>query len=215
MNMQYMQARPQQSWEDQYDEAIFLEKLRKELARHTKLKCSPSEKIAAYRAYEQAFFLADARPYGCDKHPVDSRMAYNISDDAARLTQTAIGWLTDDGKRSMTGFTKTTIPRRALDLVAKAIGFRYMRGLVAIEGRLKPTPLAQFRSQRKVLMKQFCQAADVAHADNDKGQNPQAALAAINLFVQELLALCPWFEITGHQSEAAALHEKVQALKLA
>ena len=90
-----------------------------------------------------------------------------------------------------------------------------MRGLAAVECRLEPSQLVEFRFERNAFMQQFCQAADAAHAINGKGQSPKAALEAINLFVQELQALCPWFEITGHQSEAATLYQKIQELSLA
>jgi hypothetical protein len=50
-------------------------------------------------------------------------------------------------------------------------------------------------------------SADAAHAINDKGQNPGAALEVVLMFQSELLALCPWLELVGNTLEAGLLRE--------
>ena len=180
------------------------QELRCELRRNTKPQCPPSVQIQAQLAFERAFYADRGR------HPEDRLMGYNIVNEASTLTQIAVGWLTNDVKRYLSGYTKAETPRHALAYVAWAIGYRYVRGLAAVECRLEPSQLVEFRFERNAFMQQFYLAADAAHAINGKGQHPEAALEAINLFVQELQALCPWFEITGHQSEGAALYRKMQ-----
>lgn len=180
-----------------YDTAL-LNQLRKA----TQLKNPPSQHVQAHRDYERAYFFA--RGY----QPATSRMGYHLRTDAANLMQWAHSMITDDLFAKRTGRTKTTRYRWALAVLAKAFGYRYLRGLEVIEGELSVGKhLAKFKHERMEFRLAFELSADAAHALNDKGQNPIAALEVVLMFQRELLALCVWLETVGNSLEADLLRE--------
>jgi hypothetical protein len=71
--------------------------------------------------------------------------------------------------------------------------------------------LAQFRLGRKEFRQFLEHSADDAHQLNDKGQNSQTVREVIELFANELLALCPWLEVVGYQATAKQLREGVDS----
>jgi len=182
--------------ERQYDEM-----LRKTLDKRTKLDLPPSQHVLAWRDFEHAWFFARFR------NPSSDRMGYNLWTDAARGFQHAHALLTDDEYRKNTGRQKRTTPRLALAAVAKAIGYRYQRGLAVIEAELSPTQLLKFRSERMAFRHAFERYADTAHSTNETGKNPADALEVVHMFRTELLALCPWLEKTGNPQGAELLRE--------
>lgn len=177
--------------------------LQRELKQRTKLNQPPSQHIQAWREYERAFF------FDRGLHPSPALMGYNLWTDSAGLLRWAHQVLTDDVFSESTGFHKPTIPRRALAVLCKAFGYRYLRGLEVFEGRLNGGQHARFLRERMTFRREFEQRADVAHSINDKGQNPDAALQVVQMFAQELLALSLWLEQIGESADAVCLCEAV------
>jgi hypothetical protein len=177
------------------------------LAKLTTLKTPPSIQMQAYRDYEYAKFGA------LNRRGAPWNTGYNLCTNAVEMTEWAHGVLTDPGFLRSTGFTKRTAPRRALRHIANAYGYRYIRGLEAIESGLSDdAQLAKFRSERMEFRHVLETSADAAHAINDKGQNPGAALEVVQMFARELLALCPWLELAGRESDARELGNRVSAI---
>ena len=67
--------------------------------------------------------------------------------------------------------------------------------------------LTKFKLERLEFQQEFELSADAAHAINDKGQNPGAALDVVLMFQRELLSLCPWLELVGNTVDAGLLRE--------
>lgn len=187
--------------QDLFEERQYDNTLRKDLAKRTKLNQPPSQHVQAWRDFERDWFSVR------DRHPSGDRMGYNLWTDAASGLRAAHALLTDDAFRESTGRKKKTAPRWALAAVAKAIGYRYQRGLEVIEAELGPVKLAKFRRERMAFRHDFERRADHAHSINETGQNPAAALEVVCLFRAELLALCPWLEKTGNPQGAEMLRE--------
>jgi hypothetical protein len=182
-------------------EAALTNKLRKE----TQLKYPPSQHVRAYREYERAWH------YARGLQPLASHMDYHLWSDAASSLRSAHNLLTDDGYRKRTGRMKKTTPRHALATLAEAVGYRYMRGLEVITDELASNKhLTKFKLERLEFEHAFNESADAAHALNDGGQNPVAALEVVNMFQRELLALCPWLELVGNAQAAQSLREAVK-----
>lgn len=179
-------------------------KLLRILNSQTKLKAPPSQHIQAWRDHERATIFAEGH------QPAATKMGYHLWLDSARTLRDAHLLLTGGEARARreTGRTPKAFPRMAMHLVAYTIGFRYLRGLEVIEGELaQGKHLAKFRHERMEFRHTFELSADAAHAINDKGQNPGAALEVVVLFHRELLALCPWLELVGNTLEARLLRD--------
>lgn len=179
-------------------------KLRRVLSSKTKLKDPPSQHIQAWRDHERATIFAEGH------QPPPSKMGYHLWSDSARTLRDTHALLTGDVSQSKmeTGRGPKAFPRMAMQWVAQAIGFRYLRGLEAIKGELAMNKhLAEFNGGRVEFLHEFELSADAAHAINDKGQNPGAALEVVLMFQRELLALCDWLETVGNPLEARLLRE--------
>ena len=111
--------------QDLFEERQYDNTLRKDLEKRTKLNQPPSQHVQAWRDYERDWFFARGR------NPSGERMGYNLWTDAASGFRAVHALLTDDEYRKSTGRQKKTTPRWALAVVAKAIGYRYQRGLEA------------------------------------------------------------------------------------
>lgn len=188
------------------EEAYWDETLLAELAKRTTLKTLPSIQMQAYRDYEMAKFGVLNRR--------GKNLGYNLYTDTCRLLCTAHRFVTDDPRRTkaLTGFTPKTTPRRALTLIAKAYGYRYLRGLLAIEPELDdPTKIAEFRRERMVFKRKLELTADAAHAINNNGQSPGAVMDVILLFADELRTLCRWMDAVGLDSDAQQLRSGINA----
>lgn len=194
----------------QYDtisEAEFDRLLSRELNSRTHLKSPPSAHLQAHRDYERQKFGYLGR------NPQPRNMGYNLSTECTGLLRWAHRVLTDDSFRKMTGFTRKTIPRRAVCRIAEAIGYRYMRGLESIEHKLRGEYLATFQAERIQYRHKFEKTADYAHACNDNGQRPDLAIGVVLAFHDELLSICPWFDLIGQATEGARLrHECAGAI---
>lgn len=186
-------------------ESLYDAELLRILKRDTALNVPPSLQVTAWRNYELQFFTARHR------HLAPEAMEYNHTHDAVAIMQRAAALFTDPKQPHGVGFQKKTIPRRALGAIAKAMGYRYERGLVAIKYALAPPQRLQFRQERETFLAKFDRLADAAHAINDKGQNPESAKEVIELFADELRALCPWYELIGQEAVAAGLLKGVDA----
>lgn len=184
---------------DEVSEAEFDRLLTRELVSRTKLTCPPSVQLQACRDYERQKFGLIGR------NAQRRNMGYNLWTDSTRTLRDCHRMLTDNDYRKSTGFTTRTVSRRAISGIAQAIGYRYMRGLEVIEYKLNTDDLEHFQCERTDFRQAFEQAADEAHAINDKGQNPTAALSVVQMFHDELIALCPWLEQVGETSGATAL----------
>ncbi len=164
----------------------------------------PSQHLRAWRAHERATIFAE----GHQQSP--KKMGYHLWSDSARTLHAAHKLLTGDVARSKfeTGHGPKDFPRIAMHWVAKAIGFRYLRGLEVVAGALAQNAhLTKFKLERLEFRNEFELSADAAHAINDKGQNPGAALEVVLMFQRELLSLCPWLELVGNTFEADHLRE--------
>ncbi len=176
---------------ERFLEAEFDKALMRELHNRIKLTAPPSQHIQAWWDYDYQKFEVLGR------HPPAHIRAYNLYTDASGLMHWAYKVLTDVDYRRGTGRTTKTISRHALAALAKAFGYRYMRGLGAIDCKLKGEELEQFRQSRLVFRNLFEQKADAAHLANDKGQNPGMVIEVIRLFERELLELFPYLGRAG------------------
>jgi hypothetical protein len=186
---------------DHFSEYEFDQVLLRELNKRTKLATPPSQQIQAWRDYERqkfGFLGRNAPPHN---------MGYNLGTDAADLVHSAHAILTDPLQKRRLGITAKTVPRRAVAILAQSIGYRYMRGLEAITHKLKGERATEFHAERQRFRHEFETAADAAHAENDKGQSPNAVLALVHLYIRELVALCSWLEDVGKTDEADRLRE--------
>lgn len=179
-------------------ETALVRALRKSTHLHNHL---PSEHIEAWRTYQRQWMYAGGGP----KKP--QHQGYHLWSDSSRLLRTANGLLTSEARRKEARVTLKTVPRRALALVAEAIGYRYMQGLELFEAELTGLDLAKFRNERRAFLAEFNRCADTAHGRNGKGEDPGAVLAVLCMFREELLALCPWLELAGQAIGADALRE--------
>ena len=139
-----------------------------------------------------------------------SKMGYHLWSDSARTLRDAHLLLTGDVAllKFETGRGPKAFPRMAMQWVAQAIGFRYLRGLEVVAGTLAQNEhLTKFKLERLEFRNEFELSADAAHVINDKGQNPGAALEVMLMFKHELLSLCPWLELVGNTLEAGLLRE--------
>jgi hypothetical protein len=88
-----------------------------------------------------------------------------------------------------------------------------LRGLQTVEAELeRGAPLAKFRHERMEFRHVLELSADAAHAINDKGQNPAAALEVVMMFASELLALCPWLTVIDQTWQSDLLRNKVHGI---
>lgn len=173
--------------------------LYRELDRVAAPKNIPSIQIQAWRDFERAYYFARGA------HRDSLHLGYNLWDDAARKAVWARRLITDAPFRKGTGFTARTAPRRALAQLAEGVGYRYLRGLEAIQGELSMKHSAAFMHERNSFLSEFELSADTAHQMNDKGQRPDAAIAVVDMFAAELISLCPWLEKVGLAYGAVAL----------
>lgn len=179
-------------------------KLRNILQLATKIKNPPSQHLRAWRDHERATIFAEGH------QPPPRRMGYHLWMDSARTLLDAYLLLTGDVARARleTGRGSKAHPRMAMQWTAQAIGFRYLRGLEVVAGALAQNDhLTKFKLERLEFRNEFELSADAAHAINDKGQNPGAALEVVLMFQRELLALCPWLELVGNTLDAGLLRE--------
>lgn len=187
---------------DHIERREFESALGRKLRNKTQLKHPPSKHVRAHREYERAYFYARGFELPA------SQMGYHLWSDAARSWREAHNLLTNEG--CATGSTKKT-PRRALAILADALGFRYLRGLASIAGALADDErLDKFKRERLEFQQEFDKKADAAHAANDSGQNPGAALEVVWMFQRELLALSSWWELAGNKLAADLLRDEVQ-----
>jgi len=193
----------------QWDRAQRDAALDRELRKRTGLSTLPSAKMQAWRDYEiQKFALMGRR--GSVQN-----LSYNLYDDCVRGLAGAYFYATADiaDIRAQTGRTAKTIPRHALDEIARAFGYRYLRGLDFIAHELATeAQCKEFRCERSEFRHNLELTADAAHQINDKGQNRAAALEVVKMFANELLALCPWLEIVGDTIDAEQLRNGVMGV---
>jgi hypothetical protein len=194
----------QKTRDSRRDEALWDDALSARLRKQTNIKILPSIQMQAQQDYEVA-------KYGVmNRRGLPHNLTYNLYDDTVRLLSWAHDVLTKPCFLKDTGFTKRTAPRRALQHIAKAYGYRYLRGLIAIEDKLAlGSTLVKFRHERTEFRQTLELSADTAHAINDKGQNPAAVLEVVQMFAIELLALCPWLELVGHKQDAKILRVNI------
>jgi len=109
----------------------------------------PSDRRMSYLDFEVTHFRFEGR------HPADDCMAYNLV-EAVEYLDHAYRILTDDTYRHyQSGFTARQAPEKALHLCAKALGYRYDRGLLAIKRKLTEHDLvvpAKFISNQRPLL---------------------------------------------------------------
>ena len=174
--------------------------------KQTKMKILPSIQMHAWQSYELA-------KYGVlNRRGLPDSLGYNLYNDTVILLGWAHDVLTKPFFIKRTVFARQTAPRQALQEIAKAFGYRYIRGLITIEHKLTSDALAKFHRERVEFRHALEMGADAAHAANDKGQNPQAVLDVVRLFSNELLALCPWFEAVGDYCAAELLRDNVHKM---
>ena len=179
-------------------------KLRRLLDSKTRLKDPPSQHIRAWHAHERTTLFAEGH------QPTARKMGYHLWTDCTRSLRDAHTLLTVDVaiSKQETHRRPKDFPRLAMQKVAQAIGFRYLRGLQVVAGVLAENEhLTKFKFERKEFREEFELSADAAHSINDKGQSPGAALEVVLMFQSELLALCPWLELVGNMLEAGLLRE--------
>jgi hypothetical protein len=192
------------SHSDRIERCMSDAKLLRILHSQTKLKNPPSQHLRAWRAHERATIFAE----GHQQSP--KKMGYHLWMDSTRTLRDAHLLLTGDVARSKfeTRRGPKAFPRMAMQWVAYAIGFRYLRGLEVVAGALAQNQhLTKFKLERLEFRNEFELSADAAHAINDKGQNPGAALEVVLMFQRELLSLCPWLELVGNTLDAGLLRE--------
>lgn len=164
------------------------------------IKRLPSEHIKAWRQHERATINALGR------NPAPDGMAYNLYTDCVKHLRTARGLMdsvTDKDLRRLYGFPPRQVPRHALAVLAKSVGYRYLRGLESVAVRLPPHVSGVFTQERKHFLATFTAMVDAAHLLNDQGQCPQAVDRVIHAFQEELASLAVWLERVGDHHNAS------------
>lgn len=205
MNTSSQQRQPE-THEDVLRNRAYQAALDRELRANTKPDMPPSTHIAAWRNYERC--MIEYMGY----NPRPEFRSYNLQTDTVRPLQWAHDVLTRPSIRKLDRVSKKAAPRQALAAMARAFGFRYMRGLEAIEHGLDGADLEQFKQERQAFSDEFQMSADAAHAVNSKGENPAFVLELVQMFAAELKALAPWLEQAGKPQEAAMLLEAAESI---
>lgn len=200
------QHRQLETHEDVLRDRAFHARMLRELHAHTKQDLPPSTQIKAWRNYERCTI----EYMGYNSRP--EFRSYNLQTDTVRPLQWAHDVLTRPSIRKLDRVSKKAAPRRALAAMAGAYGYRYLRGLEAIEHGLDGADLERFKQERQAFSDEFQMSADAAHAVNSKGENPAFVLELVQMFVAELKALAPWLEQAGKPQEAAMLLESAQGI---
>lgn len=192
--------------EDSLRDRAYVAILERETRANTQYHRPPSEQIAAWRSYERGMFAFLGR------NPPPAFMGYNLWADTAKALQWAHDVLAHPAFLKSTGFTKKTAPRRALAMLARAFGFRYMRGLESVEHGLDSAALQRFKRERKTFREVFSMDADAAHAANATGKAPEQVLELVQVFAAELKALVPWLELAGRHQDAKQLLDGIECI---
>lgn len=196
---------------DHYEQLALESQARQKRDRVTNdLTAPPSAHISAWREYERA-----AR-HELGLNPAADRMAYNLYTDCTNLIRTARAQLNaaNSGQMQMMGGLRKTAARKAIAALAKAVGYRYMRGLEVIEHGLKPPQLAKFQRDRSAFLEEFRLTADAAHVLNKDGKNPAAVEQVVRLLCIELGALVPWLEKVNDVASADWLARELDDVTL-
>lgn len=200
------QHRQPETHEDVLRDRAFHAQMLRELYAHTKPHLRPSVQIEAWRNYERCTIEYMGH------NPRPAFRSYNLQTDTVNPLQWAHDVLTRPSIRKLDRVSKKAAPRRALTAMARAFGFRYMRGLEAIEHGLDGANLDLFKHERQAFSDEFKMSADAAHAVNSKGENPAFILELVQMFTAELKALVSWLEKAGKPQEAAMLLEAAQSI---
>lgn len=110
---------------ERIERSKYEDKLQKILTSKTRLKDPPSQHIQAWHDHERATIFAEGH------QPPPSKMGYHLWSDSACTLRDAHQLLTGEEAlaRLETGRSPKYHPRMAMQWVAQAIGFRYLRGL--------------------------------------------------------------------------------------
>ena len=181
----------------------FDQMLSKQLILKTKPTVLPSLQIQAWHEYERCKFFALGR------HPLASRMGYNLWNECPQYLRSA-RQLLDMEELKWLRISHRKAPRLALAQIARALGYRYLRGVEDIERQLAGADLVIFRAQRAAFMERIMEDADLVHKENQKGQAPGRVAVILDMFESELLALCIWMIKVGWQHGAVLLKQNIQ-----
>lgn len=130
------------------EELEFDRMLTAKLRQGIKSTIPPSRQIQAWRDFERSKFFALGR------NPGPTRMGYNLWNACPKHVYWARQLLNENELRC-SGISHRKAPRMALARLAEALGYRYQRGLEAIESQLSGVDLAVFRAERGVFMERI------------------------------------------------------------
>lgn len=172
-------------------------------------KTPPNEQILAWMDYRQELFIEP----GLEGRK-GAEATYHLEYDVPRLLCQAAQYLNCQGSNLLLASPKKR-PRAALGDMCKAFGFRYLRGVQGIRAALIKTgatteKIAFFLAERDVFAAKFVQLAGAAWLVNKNGENPKAAWAVLELFVNEAETLCYWLSFSGQSSSGFMLRSELE-----
>ncbi len=169
-----------------------------------KLSTPPSEVIAGYCDARHAGFVEPGTEglWGADA-------TYHLPRDVTRALHLAAEFLTGTEIDSQFA-APSSHPRRACGVMACIVGYRYIRGVAGVadaltQSGIKPQRVQTFADGRAEFLAALLRKLDAAHEVNDRGDNPNAVLAALQMLIEEMRRVCEWLEMAGQEGNADSI----------
>lgn len=158
-----------------------------------KYSAKPSQVAADWRTLELEQYAIPGR------HAAPDVMPYNLFDDAARGIATARRVLSvlNGGRPLDLGEKRQTVAVRSLYVLARAMGWRYERGVEAFATRLHEDDRQTFNIERARFRTEWFTAADAAHCQEAGTADPAEVSRLADMLRDELYALLAWHERIG------------------
>ena len=166
----------------------------------------PATQSDAYKAYRQTVFI-DRGLEGL----TGADATYHLK-DAASIFCTAAEILVKGGDFALIPNRKR--PRSALECLAYAHGYRYVRGVQGVADAIaaaRPSSLAAFQAERTAFDMEYQARASAAYITNEQGECPAAVAKVLQLMADELRQLASWLERFGRVAEGTYFLSRVEA----
>lgn len=163
-------------------------------------------RVAAWHDYRQERFVERGL-----EGLTGGAAVYHLN-DAARYVMLAAQILTGSPLEPV---PKAKRPREALDTMAKALGYRYMRAVrglqdALIDARALEPIRERFRRHCQTFQYDFAVRLDAAYIVNDRGQNAPVAKEVVSMFADEILNMCHWLELTSEHGYVPMLKDTIK-----
>jgi hypothetical protein len=170
-------------------------------------KPDPTTRAASWYEYRQERYVEPGLEglYGPDA-------TYHFQ-DAAHYIYWAAGTLVGAGGYTL-DHPKSKRPTVAVQLLAKGLGYRYLRALRGLndalfEADVSPRQLARFDAESQDFVDGFLPQLDAAGRVNSKGQNPRAVHDVIEMFASEMHRVCDWLDMTRQHGRAKLIRTTI------